>query len=457
MDKKVYFHFVKRVALSLFLILTETTAITRADIHVKTQERIIADLFQNYSPFIKPRKNLSEPVDVNLTLHFTSLREIDERLQTMSFIGWMELTWIDEFLILGDGLKSLQLPKSEIWYPDVALFNSIDDPQHISDGQHIILLEDGRVVWYPARQYNVRCQIDIRRFPFDEQKCQIRIGAWQSPVWIQRIADNGKSLAETLFEQNGEWEITQTITQPEVSTEYSISFVRYAVHFRRRFLHPVINTLFPVVLLSFLNTLVFLLPANSGEKMTLCISVLLSFTVFLTVFNDMMPKTSTTISYLSIYLCIQLGMSGLAIVESICIWRVNHRENTLSFKKTTNGNMANCSHDISETESTLSTLTDGIVSNDNGIPTQDDSQGRYEHHPTSLNGASVNNINIRDKTTSPKWNFFGQHFKQTYLMSDNGESCGCQLDSDRLDLMCFWLHFGITSISTTILMVMFWL
>ena len=59
-----------------------------------------------------------------------------------------------------------------------------------------------------------------------------------------------------------------------------------------------LNTIVPVVMLSLLNVLVFLLPASSGEKMALAVTVLLSFTVYLSIISEVMPKTSESISIL---------------------------------------------------------------------------------------------------------------------------------------------------------------
>lgn len=64
----------------------------------------------------------------------------------------------------------------------------------------------------------------------------------------------------------------------------------------------VLNTIIPVVMLSLLNVLVFLLPASSGEKMALAVTVLLSFTVYLSIISEVMPKTSESISILGEYL-----------------------------------------------------------------------------------------------------------------------------------------------------------
>ncbi|XP_069103243.1 neuronal acetylcholine receptor subunit alpha-6-like [Argopecten irradians] len=403
----------------------------------KSSEQIISELMQNYSSFIKPRRNISESVDVNLTLHITSLREIDERLQTMTFIGWMEISWIDDFLILKDGVKSVQLPTSDIWHPDIALFNSIDDPQQITDGQYVVVLEEGRVVWYPARQYSVRCIIDIRRFPFDEQKCQIRIGAWQAPVWVQRVVDTGRSLADNALEENGEWEVIERIAHTRFSSEFSISYMEYDLHFRRRCLYPVLNTLFPVILLSFLNPLVFLLPADSGEKMTLCISVLLSFTVFLTVFNDMLPKLSTGISYLSIYLCIELGMSGLAVVESIFILRLYQRDNKTSSKS---------NHEPSK-QTSISTLEEDVAISNIRTLAHNNSTGIYESQSSSVNDKRENGHDVHTKG-----NFVRNSFKMIYRLDADGKIT--TLAPDRLDWICFLIHLCITSVCTLILILM---
>ncbi len=50
----------------------------------------------------------------------------------------------------------------------------------------------------------------------------------------------------------------------------------------------------PCLMLSLLDLLVFCLPPESGEKVSLGITVLLSFSVFLLVIADNVPQTSET-------------------------------------------------------------------------------------------------------------------------------------------------------------------
>jgi len=55
----------------------------------------------------------------------------------------------------------------------------------------------------------------------------------------------------------------------------------------------VINIVLPILLMSFLNVMVFYLPADAGEKMSYSLTVLLALAVFLTLIADSMPNTST--------------------------------------------------------------------------------------------------------------------------------------------------------------------
>ncbi|CAI9612713.1 unnamed protein product [Staurois parvus] len=81
--------------------------------------------------------------------------------------------------------------------------------------------------------------------------------------------------------------------------------VTYTVTMRRRTLYYGLNLLIPCVLISGLALLVFLLPADSGEKISLGITVLLSLTVFMLLVAEIMPATSDSVPLIgkSVWFC----------------------------------------------------------------------------------------------------------------------------------------------------------
>ena len=86
-------------------------------------------------------------------------------------------------------------------------------------------------------------------------------------------------------------------------------FLNYLVHIRRRVLYYLFNIIFPCIGLSILSLLSFWLPPDSGEKITLGITVLLAFSVFMLLIAELMPATSEMVPLIEIYLIIVMALT----------------------------------------------------------------------------------------------------------------------------------------------------
>jgi nicotinic acetylcholine receptor len=93
---------------------------------------------------------------------------------------------------------------------------------------------------------------------------------------------------------------------------------------RRKTLFYTVNLIIPCVLISFVSVCVFALPADAGEKITLCISVLLALVVFLLLVSKILPP-SLTIPLIAKYLLFTFIMNIVAILATVIIINRNYR------------------------------------------------------------------------------------------------------------------------------------
>jgi len=102
------------------------------------------------------------------------------------------------------------------------------------------------------------------------------------------------------FQENGEWEVDGTSAEWNVTVLAccpgdGYSHVVFTLSLRRRYKFYLMNIVLPCLMLSALILVGFLLPPDAGEKISLGISVLLAFTVFLLMIADSIPRTSLAI------------------------------------------------------------------------------------------------------------------------------------------------------------------
>ena len=82
------------------------------------------------------------------------------------------------------------------------------------------------------------------------------------------------------------------------SSDFFKLFYRYYIILWRRTAFYMVNYVLPALLINIISLFVFMMPSESGEKITLAISAMLNMTVFLMAVMEQLPPTDT-ISILS--------------------------------------------------------------------------------------------------------------------------------------------------------------
>ena len=228
---------------------------------------------------------------------------------------WLDQEWNDEFLKWNPddfgGLKKIRIPCRQIWLPDIVLYNSADDYTQGYMQSLAMVSSDGTVFWPPIVKFRSTCRIDITWFPFDDQLCFLKFGSWtydstqiiltnrSENVDMLNYVDNGTLFCLSLciwitiageWKLLASWTVLSTLTYPCCDESYFD--LKFYFHIRRRTLYYTYNVFIPCIMLSILTCLTFYLPTESGEKVSLGLTVLLAFSVFMLLIAEAMPATS---------------------------------------------------------------------------------------------------------------------------------------------------------------------
>ncbi|GIX66949.1 acetylcholine receptor subunit alpha-like [Caerostris darwini] len=104
--------------------------------------------------------------------------------------------------------------------------------------------------------------------------------------------------------------------------------ITFNMTLRRKPLFYTVNLIIPCVGISGLSVVVFYLPSESGEKVSLSISILLSLTFFFLVLAEIVPSTSLAMPLLGKYLLFTMILVTLSVVFAVacltCIFVHHH-------------------------------------------------------------------------------------------------------------------------------------
>lgn len=181
------------------------------------------------------------------------------------------------------------------------------------------------ILWIPPAIYKSSCTIDVKYFPFDEQVCEMRFGSWTFDAHQVVIKREKPMVNLEDYLPSGTWDIISVPVEEFYSKDTNRMELVYHFRIRRKTLFYTVNLIIPTVLISFLSIFVFYLPTDEGEKMTLCISILLALVVFLLLVSKILPPTSMVIPLISKYLIFTLMMNIVTILNTVIIINWNYR------------------------------------------------------------------------------------------------------------------------------------
>lgn len=320
------------VAINVFIILT-VCSIHYIDLGqsqtLQNAKDLLSDKLEGYNANLRPVANQSEPLMLYVGFELLSLIDVDEATQTVTVNAMVDLRWTDVSMVWNPadygGLSNIFAKNDQFWTPSLVLTTTNEKLHKFGESWlGVRYYPNGDAFFIPGEICATLCTMDITYFPFDQHTCNLYFTPWGSFSHEIAMSHTSDVVGLSYFYPNGAWELVDSATKVEV-IGFTTNFIVKLV-IRRLPRYVTINIIIPLICLSFLNMLVFLIPTDSGERISFCITLLLSIAVFLTIVSADLPKTSTPMSMFCYYLLGILFMSTFITIAVIFSLRIYYTD-----------------------------------------------------------------------------------------------------------------------------------
>ncbi|KAL4236041.1 acetylcholine-gated cation-selective channel [Mactra antiquata] len=308
---------------SYFMIIKTSHATSYNDIVTLRQ-----NLTRGYDPNIVPILNQSEVMNVNFVIYITALPEVNPIGSLVKFTASVNTTWIDEKLTWdpnqhGD-IHQVLLTSDSIWLPSIAL-GSGESYQYVNMPKKVLVHHTGRISTLTKQSFTNLCDFKMAHWPFDKHQCKFHFAEIDTEPGKIDLTTNEGNIESKDFQQLGPWVYEECITH--VSNNKQAIF--YTLKFSRQASFYILAIILPLICIAFLSVLVFMLPCDTGERITFSVTIILAITVFITIMKDEMPKTAQPLPILAYFVSTLILAVFMTTIANACCLVIYHRPETI--------------------------------------------------------------------------------------------------------------------------------
>lgn len=299
------------------LIILVILAVT---VNAVSEKNILHEfLLKNYSKTSLPFPDNEAMVKINVSLILLKIIELDIHKGLLSSKLVLGLSWKDNNLMWNNKLNNISyinVNTQEVWYPEVYICNDMSGNFAVHEGG-ITIEYDGTVTLHMDGIFQTYCTIDMHKYPFDEHECYIKTCLRHQKYKEQTIEDF--SFSNEYNSSSDSWHYEFVVGDV---TENGIISARITIYASRKSMSETFTHFIFPALLTILNLGVYLLPAESGEKVSVAITIFLANVVYLTESAKSLGSKSRGVSRYLLYLLILTLISGFSTFVSIIVCKL---------------------------------------------------------------------------------------------------------------------------------------
>ncbi|XP_064418252.1 5-hydroxytryptamine receptor 3A-like [Latimeria chalumnae] len=252
--------------------------------------------------FLRPVKNWTTSVQVNISIAIYEIVEVDEKTHVITTYAWVRQIWYNEFIawdpVEFGGLCEVSLPVDNIWRPDTYVYEYVEEDlaPHIP---YLYVKNTGAIRHNKPLRIVSSCNLDIFYFPFDIQICSLSFGPYLHTVKditmvLHETPEHITEKSKYHIQNKGEWgliNIEAYVTEMKDNGEVWSKAI-FKVKIKRRPLLYLVNLVIPSTFLMVIDLLSFYLPIHETDRGTFKMTLLLGYTMFLLIMNDLLPNNA---------------------------------------------------------------------------------------------------------------------------------------------------------------------
>nr|KAG5712651.1 hypothetical protein BaRGS_029706 [Batillaria attramentaria] len=259
---------------------------------IKSRIRALPAVREKVEPIVIDKSG-RQKVSVDAIVSVLAVHGVDDARQTVTTGVYLRLQWQDKSLAWNASdhhdVMQVLVPAVSMWTPTLRVGNSPDQRDIGEDVADLVVSYDGNITLHLPVYLETLCSFNLTHYPYDEQVCPISIVSIVDDLgWGVQLSE-ARGLADSLG-MVGDWDIVSTAADAvHLPGDQQLS-LKIWVHVRRKTTFYTVCLVLPMVLTSYMNTLVFLVPLQSGEKVSFLVTIFVSTSVFISYFTAVMPR-----------------------------------------------------------------------------------------------------------------------------------------------------------------------
>ncbi|KAK2820596.1 hypothetical protein Q5P01_023555 [Channa striata] len=254
----------------------------------------------------RPVKKWNQQTIVTLKMWLYAILDVRETDQTFIPYVWIDMHWRNEHIEWEPkdfcDIKNITVPIELLWKPDLTI-EEMTEKDKAPPAPYLTIKYNGSVEMRNDQVLVSTCRMQVYKFPFDTQRCNLTFKSLYTPVIdelrLHAISNTSKitNWSRQVMGKECEWLLISVDAAPNTTNnfEYEQSVVVYTISMRRRSALYIINFILPVLFLLCLDFASFLISDSGGEKLGFKVTVLLAVTVMQLILNEILPASSDRI------------------------------------------------------------------------------------------------------------------------------------------------------------------